>query len=91
MQNTKVKCPRCDSTSLVKDGNYNGEQGYKCKECKKRFSYGKYIFKNNTIKKEEKFYFNDYIDKFKCNSLEERKIATNTARKIAKKKREDIV
>lgn len=90
MQEKEIRCPRCNSNALVKDGNYNGEQGYKCKECKKRFSSGKYVPIKKTPKKDIKFDLYNFVDKLKPNSIEERKIATITAKKIARKKREDI-
>ncbi len=87
---SKIVCPRCNSSALVKDGNHNGEQGYKCKNCKKRFSSGKYEPTKKKLPTNNNFYLKDYADKLKCNSIEERKIATSTAKKIAKQKREYI-
>lgn len=37
-----MKCIKCNSEQVQKDGNHNGYQRYKCLECKKRFDYGKY-------------------------------------------------
>ena len=37
-----MKCIRCNSERVQKDGNHNGNQRYKCLECKKRFDFGKY-------------------------------------------------
>jgi hypothetical protein len=37
-QDDEISCPRCQSTSYIKDGKRkNGQQGYRCKECDKRF------------------------------------------------------
>lgn len=60
----KVICPNCGSEYLVKNGNQNGLQGYKCKECKKKFSFGKYEQKNknNEVKKEKKNSYNKLFD-----------------------------
>ena len=37
-QNDEISCPRCQSISYIKDGKRkDGQQGYRCKECDKRF------------------------------------------------------
>ena len=33
-----MKCPRCNSTDIIRNGNKNGKQGYRCKACNKYFS-----------------------------------------------------
>jgi len=35
-----VQCPKCGSIRVVKFGNYNGKQLYKCKDCKTKFREG---------------------------------------------------
>lgn len=34
----EVKCPRCHSNHIKKNGIYKGKQLYKCKECNKKFN-----------------------------------------------------
>lgn len=31
-------CPHCKESIIVRNGKYNGRQGYLCKSCKKSFS-----------------------------------------------------
>ena len=33
-----MKCPRCNSTDIMRNGNKNGKQGYRCRSCNKFFS-----------------------------------------------------
>lgn len=40
-----MKCIFCKSEKVYKNGNHNGKQGYKCKDCNKAFDYGKYTTK----------------------------------------------
>lgn len=84
-----IVCPRCGSKKLIKDGNYNGEQGYRCKECKKKFSHGVYNPKVNIKKNEniEEFDLSRYEDNLRSTKS---KIANITARKIAKMDRKNI-
>jgi putative transposase len=35
-----TQCPKCGSIRVVKFGNYNGKQLYKCKDCKTKFREG---------------------------------------------------
>jgi transposase-like protein len=35
-----VQCPKCGSIRVVRFGNYNGKQLYKCKDCKTKFREG---------------------------------------------------
>ena len=35
-----VQCPKCGSIRVVKFGNYNGKQLYKCKDCRTKFREG---------------------------------------------------
>jgi transposase-like protein len=35
-----VQCPKCGSIRVVKFGNYNGKQLYKCKDCRTKFRDG---------------------------------------------------
>jgi transposase-like protein len=35
-----VQCPKCGSIRVVKFGNYNGKQLFKCKDCKTKFREG---------------------------------------------------
>lgn len=37
-----MKCIKCNSEHLRKDGNHNGLQRYRCLDCKKSFDYGIY-------------------------------------------------
>ena len=33
-----MKCPRCQSENIIKNGSiHNGKQKYECKECKRQF------------------------------------------------------
>ena len=32
-----MKCPRCESSKIIKNGRYNSKQRYKCKECNRHF------------------------------------------------------
>lgn len=45
----EIKCPKCGSTSLVKNGHRNGRQQYVCKNCNHRFRWPV-----QGVKKEEK-------------------------------------
>lgn len=42
MEKDVLKCSKCNSTHLQKDGNHKGNQRYKCMECKNRFDFGEY-------------------------------------------------
>jgi len=35
--NLGMKCPRCNSTKISKNGRHRGKQRYKCKECNRQF------------------------------------------------------
>ena len=37
-----MKCPHCYKKGVVKSGNYEGKQRYKCKSCKRTFTSGIY-------------------------------------------------
>lgn len=37
-----MKCIYCNSENIYKNGNHDGKQGYRCKECNRIFVYGKY-------------------------------------------------
>ena len=43
IKSKEIRCPACDSSMLLKDGQKNGEQRYKCKKCGKKFSFGLYV------------------------------------------------
>ena len=35
--NLGMKCPRCNSRKISKNGRHRGKQRYKCKECNRQF------------------------------------------------------
>ena len=39
MFEVSMKCIKCNSERVQKDGNSNGKQRYKCLDCKKRFDW----------------------------------------------------
>lgn len=50
-----IVCPQCGSEHVIKNGNQKGFQGYICKVCKKKFSFGKYEPKKKIVnEKKEK-------------------------------------
>jgi len=57
-----MKCVRCNSQHIQKDGNHNGYQRYKCMDCKKRFDNGLYEGKHI-------IHFNTKIKATKYNKL----------------------
>ena len=59
-----MKCIRCNSEHIQKDGNHNGFQRYKCMDCKKRFDGEKYEGNNEYI-----IHFNTKILKSDRNSI----------------------
>lgn len=59
-----LKCSKCNSENIQKDGNHNGMQRYKCMSCKKRFDYGVYEGTNEYIN-----HFNVKIKKTERNRL----------------------
>lgn len=59
-----LKCSKCNSENIQKDGNHNGMQRYKCMSCKKRFDYGVYEGTNEYIN-----HFNVKIKKTDRNKL----------------------
>jgi len=77
-----MKCLKCNSKRIVKDGQHNGLQRYKCLDCKKRFDYGVY---QNEI--EYITHFNTKIHKTDYNKLtrENYCIPTNKISYVCKK------
>lgn len=59
-----MKCIKCNSERVRKDGNHNGYQRYRCLDCKKSFDYGKYDRKIEYIT-----HFNTKIIKKENNKL----------------------
>ena len=59
-----MRCINCNSENVQKDGNYNGNQRYKCMSCNKRFIFGKYENVNEYI-----FHFNLKLKKQDNNKL----------------------
>lgn len=45
-----IECPDCHSNQLNKDGQRNGKQRYKCKDCGRKFVFGIYIKSDNSSK-----------------------------------------
>jgi transposase-like protein len=37
LHSESMKCPRCSSTQISKNGRRNGKQNYLCKQCKRQF------------------------------------------------------
>ena len=37
MQNTRMKCPKCNSTKIIKNGYRRGKQCYRCHHCGRQF------------------------------------------------------
>lgn len=69
-------CPKCNSEKVVKDGNYKGYQGYRCKICKHKFRGGKYEpQKSEKIKKQ--MTFQELFENYKNLSALELKKRTN--------------
>lgn len=68
-----MKCIRCNSEHVQKDGEHNGYQRYKCIDCKKRFDYG--IYEN---KIEYTTHFNTQIRKSNYNKLTRENYCTPT-------------
>lgn len=59
-----MKCIKCNSERVQKDGNSNGKQRYKCLDCKKSFLYGVYEGKIEYIE-----HFKTKIQKLDRNKL----------------------
>lgn len=68
-----MKCIRCNSEHVQKDGEHNGYQRYKCIDCKKRFDYGIYENKIEYIT-----HFNTQIRKSDYNKLTRENYCTPT-------------
>jgi len=68
-----MKCIRCNSEHVQKDGEHNGYQRYKCIDCKKRFDYGIYENKIEYIT-----HFNTQIRKSNYNKLTRENYCTPT-------------
>lgn len=61
---SKIKCIFCNSENTQKDGRHNDMQRYKCLNCRKRFTFGKYNGDFSYI-----IHFNTKIKKKDSNSL----------------------
>jgi len=77
-----MKCIKCNSERIRKDGNYKGFQRYRCLDCKKSFNYGEYGEKIEYIT-----HFNTKIRKTNNNKLtrENYCIPTNKISYVCKK------
>ena len=77
-----MKCIKCNSEHIRKDGEYKGYQRYRCLDCKKSFNYGEYGKKIEYIT-----HFNTKIRKTNNNKLtrENYCIPTNKISYVCKK------
>ena len=77
-----MKCIKCNSEHIRKDGNYKGFQRYRCLDCKKSFNYGEYGEKIEYIT-----HFNTKIRKTNYNKLSRENycIPTNKISYVCKK------
>lgn len=77
-----MKCIKCNSEHIRKDGNYKGFQRYRCLDCKKSFNYGEYGEKIEYIT-----HFNTKIRKTNNNKMtrENYCIPTNKISYVCKK------
>ena len=37
LHNGSMKCPKCKSTQISKNGHHHGKQNYICKQCRRQF------------------------------------------------------
>ncbi len=61
VKNKNIKCPKCESTNIVKNGFKNGTQRYKCKDCTTFFS-----ISTNTITSCLRLTYKQLCDYFQC-------------------------
>ena len=70
VKNKKIKCPKCNSDYIVKNGFKNKTQRYKCKNCNKFFS-----ISTNTITSNVRLSYNQFLNFMIClinyNTIEE--------------------
>ena len=70
VKNKKIKCPKCNSDYIVKNGFKNKTQRYKCKNCDKFFS-----ISTNTITSNVRLSYNQFLNFMIClinyNTIEE--------------------
>ena len=70
VKNKKIKCPKCNSDYIVKNGFKNKTQKYKCKNCNKLFS-----ISTNTITSNVRLSYNQFLNFMIClinyNTIEE--------------------
>ena len=61
VKNKKIKCPKCNSDYIVKNGFKNKTQRYKCKNCNKFFS-----ISTNTITSNIRLSYNQFLNFMLC-------------------------
>ena len=61
IKNKKIKCPKCNSDYIVKNGFKNKTQRYKCKNCNKFFS-----ISTNTITSNVRLNYNQFLNFMLC-------------------------